>query len=163
MAPRAVASVASCRPVSAVRWLLTGHVNFSTSLRGGVSISMQDVMGSQDLVLYVQILCGTLLPRPRAAGCPAGEICNTIDTDRQKPAFCPYVGNGRVSSQVADYSTCGNSTHGGNRRTSATSTTTPRNSSPQPKPALIVPFLEATLKGHKLSAYLHSPVPDEFR
>ena len=42
--------------------LLCGHVNFSTSLRGGVSISLQDVMGPQGLILYVQIEFDKLLP-----------------------------------------------------------------------------------------------------
>ena len=33
----------------------TGHVSLSTSFRGGVSISMQHVMGSQYLIMDVQI------------------------------------------------------------------------------------------------------------
>ena len=84
----------------------TGHVNFSTSLRGGgrpiyhagrYGVTGRD-SGCPDRARYV-------LPHPTAVSCPVGGICNASDTARQKPAVCPDVGEGRVSSQVLILST----------------------------------------------------------
>ena len=117
------------------------------------------------------MLCGMLAPRPKGQ-LPSWRHCNASGTEKQKPAFCPDVGKERVSSQVVILSTtapaarsarrCGNSTPWRQKVNFSDAIHTPRNSSSQPKPDVIFPFLEAMVKGHKLPAYLHRPVPDEF-
>ena len=142
-------SISCCRvrrflpPVSACRWLL--HV--MSPSRRYVEVRPLLTLWLRRTRFWISRCCAVCCRRARSASCPVGDICTASGTENQKPAFCPDVGKGRVSSQVVILSTtapaarsvrrCRKSTPWQPKVNFSGPIHTPRNSSPQPKPAVI--------------------------
>ena len=131
----------------------------------GASTSIQDVMASQGLILDVSMLCGMLPPRPKSQ-LPSWRHLQRQWHRKAETSLLSWCGQRAILSTTAP------AAWSVRRRRNSTPLRqmvnfsypihTPRNSYPQPKPAVIFPFPEAMVKGHKLPAYLHRPVRDEF-